>query len=114
MFGSDAYLIRSATADDEAILLRLSVLDSQRVLTAPALIGEIDGEPAAAISLTTGRVVADPFVSTAELVAHLRVRAAAVVAAHAAPHAPQWRVPTRRSAWQVVHSAMTLRPQPEQ
>ena len=77
MFGSDAYLIRRATADDEEILLRLSVLDSQRVLTAPALIGEIDGEPAAAVSITTGRVVADPFVSTAELVAHLRVRAAA-------------------------------------
>jgi hypothetical protein len=75
MFSSDAYLVRRATSDDESLLLRLSVLDSQRVLTGPALIGEIAGEPAAAISLETGRVVADPFVSTAALVAHLRVRA---------------------------------------
>ena len=77
MFESDAYLIRRATPDDESLLLRLSVLDSQRVLTEPALIGEIAGEPAAAISLATGRVVADPFVSTAALVAHLRLRAGA-------------------------------------
>jgi hypothetical protein len=77
MFSSDTYFIRQATADDESLLLRLSVLDSKRILTTPALIGEIAGEPAAAISLATGRVVADPFVSTAALVAHLRLRAAA-------------------------------------
>lgn len=76
MFSSDTYFIRQATADDESLLLRLSVLDSKRILTTPALIGEIAGEPPAAISLATGRVVADPFVSTAALVAHLR-RAAA-------------------------------------
>jgi hypothetical protein len=80
VFSSDAYFIRRATPDDASLLLRLSVLDSQRALSTPALIGEIDGEPAAAISLETGRVVADPFVSTAALVAHLRLRASAVQA----------------------------------
>jgi hypothetical protein len=75
MFSSDAYVIRRATPGDASSLLDLSRLDSQRVLTGPALIGEIAGEPAAAISLETGRAVADPFVPTAALVAHLRVRA---------------------------------------
>ena len=52
--------------------------DSQRPLTGPALVGEIDGRPAAAISLTDGRLVADPFQHTAALVAHLRMRARAL------------------------------------
>jgi hypothetical protein len=75
MFSSDAYLIRAALPDDESLLLRLSVLDSQGPIAHPALIGEIDGAPAAAIELDTGRVVADPFASTAALAAHLRLRA---------------------------------------
>jgi hypothetical protein len=80
MFASDAYSIRPATEADEQQLLRLSVLDSQPELTTPALIGEIDGKPAAAMSLSTGRVVADPFASTEALVAHLRVRGHALQA----------------------------------
>ena len=80
MFASDAYCIRPATEADEQHLLRLSILDSQPDLTAPALIGEIDGKPVAAMSLSTGRVVADPFASTEALVAHLRVRARALPA----------------------------------
>jgi hypothetical protein len=78
MFASDAYTVRTATELDEQHLLRLSLLDSQRELTRPALIGEVNGKPAAAMSLTSGRVVADPFAPTEALVAHLRVRARAV------------------------------------
>jgi hypothetical protein len=78
MFAQTAYTVRPATDADEQHLVRLSVLDSQRELTVPALIGEIDGKPAAAMSLASGRVVADPFAPTEALVAHLRIRAAAL------------------------------------
>lgn len=48
MFPSNAYVIRRATEDDEVELRRLAELDGQRPLTGPALVGEIDGKPAAA------------------------------------------------------------------
>jgi hypothetical protein len=60
-------IIRQATEDDQQALQRLADLDSARPLTAPALIAEIRGEPAAAISLADGRIVADPFKNTATL-----------------------------------------------
>jgi hypothetical protein len=78
MFVSDAYTVRTATEADEQHLLRLSILDSQTELTGPALIGEINGTPAAAMSLSTGRIVADPFAPTDALLAHLRIRAHAL------------------------------------
>lgn len=73
MFAANAYVIRHVIGAE-----KLAHLDSQRPLTGPALVGEIDGRPAAAISLADGRVVADPFQHTAALVAHLRMRARAL------------------------------------
>ena len=52
--------------------------DGRDPLRGPALVGEIDGRPAAAISLADGRVVANPFQQTAQLVALLRMRARAL------------------------------------
>lgn len=70
--------IRPASEDDRAALERLAQLDSAwPPPPAPALVAEIDGEPAAAISLHDGTVVADPFRPTAHLVALLEVHAAA-------------------------------------
>ena len=60
-------IIRQATEDDQQALERLADLDSARPLAAPALIAELRGEPAAAISLVDGRIVADPFENTAVL-----------------------------------------------
>ena len=80
MFPADAYVIRLATEDDAATLRRLAALDSARPLSGRILIGEIDGRPAAALSLKTGAIVADPFRHTAHLRAHMRVRAGAVQA----------------------------------
>src|SRR3954447_24812264 len=76
MFSTDSYLIRAALPADESLLLRISVLDSQATIQRPALIGEVNGVPAAVVELETGRVAADPFVTTDALLAHLRVRAA--------------------------------------
>jgi hypothetical protein len=73
MFAANAYVIRHVVGAES-----LAELDSQRPVTGPALVGEIDGRPAAAISLRDGRVVADPFQHTAALVAQLRMRARAL------------------------------------
>jgi hypothetical protein len=75
---ASSYKTRMAVAEDAPNLRRLAALDSQSPLSGPVLMGEIDGVPAAAISLTSGRVVADPFRPTAELVTSLRMRAAAL------------------------------------
>jgi hypothetical protein len=80
MFPADAYVIRLATEHDAAALRRLAALDSARPLTGRILIGEIDGAPAAALSLKTGAIVADPFRHTANLRAHMRMRGGAVEA----------------------------------
>jgi hypothetical protein len=73
-----SYKTRMAVDEDGPNLRRLAALDSQSPLSGPVLMGEINGVPAAAISLTSGRVVADPFRPTAELVATMRLRAAAL------------------------------------
>jgi hypothetical protein len=73
MFAANAYVIRHVAGAE-----RLAELDSQRPLTGPALVGEIEGRPAAAISLADGRIVADPFQHTSALVAQLRMRAHAL------------------------------------
>jgi hypothetical protein len=74
MYPANAYVIRRATEDDEVELRRLAELDGQRPLTGPALIGEIDGKPAAAVSAIDGRVIADPFQDTPVLRQVLRMR----------------------------------------
>ena len=71
----DGVLLRPARADDDAELLRLAALDSARPLTGPALVAEQDGALVAALSVSTGRAVADPFVLSAHLVELLRYAA---------------------------------------
>jgi hypothetical protein len=85
MFAADTYVIRMTTDEDARALRRLGELDSQPPLAGRALIGEIDGTPAAALSLGDGRVTADPFRRTEDLVAFLRVRAHALQAYQATP-----------------------------
>jgi hypothetical protein len=89
MFSATSYIIRIATAEDETALRRLADIDSQEPLTAgPYLVGEVDGSPEAALSLADGRVVANPFVPTAHLLAHLRMRAGALRAYERMPSLP--------------------------
>jgi hypothetical protein len=77
MYPANYFVIRSATADDKRTLRELAELESQRPLSGPALIGEIGDIPAAALSLTDGRVIADPFQHTVLLSQLLRMRAGA-------------------------------------
>jgi hypothetical protein len=76
--------IRPAAADDGRTLVRLAALDSSPVPFGQVLIAEVDGQPKAALSLADGRVVADPFSRTAELVGLLRMHAGAVAERHTA------------------------------
>lgn len=85
MFAANTYMIRMTTDEDARALRRLGELDSQPPLAGRALIGEIDGTPAAALSLGDGRVTADPLRRTDHLVACLRVRAQALQAYEATP-----------------------------
>ena len=73
MFPADAFIIRPATEADAA------------ALTGRVLIGELEGKPAAALSLKTGVAIADPFQRTDALRAYLRMRASAVEAVDREP-----------------------------
>ena len=88
MYAADAYNIRKATETDEPDLRRLAELDSQRPLWGPALVAEIGGEPAAAISLSDGRMIADPFQPTAVARQMLRLRFGALQAYSQTPSLP--------------------------
>ena len=67
--------MRLAAPDDAAALERLAQLDSATLPAAPLLIGERAEHPVAALSLSDGVIVAEPFVPTADVVALLRLRA---------------------------------------
>ena len=62
-------------ARDQAALRELAALDDARALGGEVLLALVDGEPVAAVSLLEGRVVANPFVPTAAVVAVLQLRA---------------------------------------
>jgi hypothetical protein len=68
--------LRRAGDDEAAELTRLAALDSARPLAGEALVAVVDGRLVAAISLTDGRVIADPLAATTEARALLHTRAA--------------------------------------
>jgi hypothetical protein len=71
-----AVTLRFACAEDDRALERLAQLDSARTPRGPQLVAEVGGQLRAAISLTDGAVLANPFDHTSELVNLLRARAA--------------------------------------
>jgi hypothetical protein len=73
MVPSNAYTVRNALPSDDATLDWLSALAGQPPLRRPALIADVDGMPAAAISQLDGRVVSDPFTPAPGLAAQLRL-----------------------------------------
>jgi hypothetical protein len=84
----DGVLLRTARADDDADLIRLAELDCARPLPGPALVAEENGALAAALCISTGRAVADPFVPSLHLVELLRRHAASEHAPAAARGRP--------------------------
>lgn len=92
MYPSPVTIRRSVPADRRAVA-RLAALDSARVPEGDAVIAEIDRQVVAALPLSGGRAVADPFRPTAEIVHLLELRAAQLRGEGAAPRA------ARRGMW---------------
>jgi hypothetical protein len=67
--------IRYADSLDDQALAALAALDSAAQLRLPVLVTDVEGELRAALSLTDGAVIADPFRPTAELIELLSTRA---------------------------------------
>jgi hypothetical protein len=67
--------IRLGSPADEDELVRLAALDSAATPAQPVLLAEVDGHLLAAVGISDGTVVADPFHLTADLVDLLRTRA---------------------------------------
>ena len=67
--------LRFASSADQKRLARLAELDSSTAPTRPVLLAEVDGQLRAALALTDGAVVADPFHPTSDLIDLLRARA---------------------------------------
>jgi hypothetical protein len=61
-------ILRHATSADMAELERLAALDSATPLEGEVLLASAGGEVRAALAVESGRVVADPFWPSAELV----------------------------------------------
>jgi hypothetical protein len=74
-FDDDAPVTIRVAAGREPAVARLAELDGQLPLSGPSLVAEIDGQPVAALGLTSGTAVADPFRPSAAVLELLRVRA---------------------------------------
>jgi hypothetical protein len=103
MYPANAYIIRQATVDDVAALHRLAEVDSQKPLYGPVLVGEVDGTPVAAVSLVDGRIIADPFHSTATLRQLLQMRFRALRTYSTTPWLPE----RLRGAMAPFHARLT-------
>jgi hypothetical protein len=68
--------VRRADEHDAVDILRVAALDSAGPIVGEALVAELAGRMVAAVALADGRVIADPFVRTVEVVALLELRAA--------------------------------------
>ena len=89
-------VIHAARAEDMSEIARVAGRDTEEIPVAPLLVAKVGSDVRAAISLTDGTVVADPFHRTFELVEMLRIRAGAV--AHARSGRRALRRRSRRTA----------------
>jgi|tagenome__1003787_1003787.scaffolds.fasta_scaffold20982870_2 hypothetical protein len=83
MTSAPTIAIRPALLDEAADVRRLAYLDSQRPLRGDVLLALQDGVAVAAVSLADGRVAADPFRRTADIVELLKLRAEALTTSRA-------------------------------
>jgi hypothetical protein len=91
-------VVRRGRPADAAELAALAALDSARALSGDIVVGEVDGRVVAAVSLHDGRVVADPFEPTADVVEVLRLHTAGARSAKARPRRGRFGLVPRRAA----------------
>ena len=89
--GNEAVTIRRARPADATALLHLAALDEAEPLQGEVLVAEVEGELWAAIDLTDGRRISDPFRAASEARALLELRAA-LLGTSAVTIAPRRRV----------------------
>ena len=87
MLPANTYVVRQAAPSDEAALERIAALDGQRPLSGPVLLGELDGSRRGRVD-RRGRVVADPFQLTSQLVLVITMRRRALLAYEKTPSLP--------------------------
>ena len=95
---AERLVLRRAAAEDDAALARLARLDSAARPGGDVLLAELDDEIVAAVPLAGGRAIADPFRPTADIVALLRLQAAASASRRAPAHRLLPRLPHVRVA----------------
>jgi hypothetical protein len=94
----DAVLVRHATSADAARIRTVAHLDDRRLPGGPFLVAEMSDEVVAAMSLSSGVVVADPFRRTRDAADMLRLRAAQLAARERQVAARQARAALRPAA----------------
>jgi hypothetical protein len=67
--------LRLATGEDDEAIARLAALYDRRPPTGPLLLAEVDAELQAALTLTDGQELREPYLPTAALVELLALRA---------------------------------------
>ena len=82
---SPTLTFRPALPEDAEALETLAALDSSPALRGPVLMAEADGDLVAAVELVGGRMVSDPFRSTADARRLLAARATQLRARHERP-----------------------------
>jgi len=88
--------LRVAQSDETPVVRRLAALDDSRPLHGDVLLALVDGEAVAAVSLDDGRVVANPFLPTADTVKLLSLRASQLTGPSGSPR--RTRIPRLRAA----------------
>jgi hypothetical protein len=73
--GDRSVTLRFGSPADERALARLAAVDSAEPPGQPVLLAEVDGQLLAALALSDGTCIADPFYPTAALIDLLRTRA---------------------------------------
>jgi hypothetical protein len=74
--GYDSVAVRIARAEDTAAIRRVAALDGKELPMGEVLVAEADSEIIAALSVSDGTRVADPFRWTSDVVALMEMRAA--------------------------------------
>jgi hypothetical protein len=97
--------IRHAFPDDARALSRLATLDSSAPPPDPVLVAEVDGRLRAALSLSDGTIVADPFHPSQALIELLSARARQLASAREFAVGPG-RV---SAAWTVIQRRLQIR-----
>jgi hypothetical protein len=82
--------LRRAVDGDARTLATLAELDSQRLPDDEFLIGEVAGQPWAALGIGSGVLLADPYRPTVQLAELLRLRARSMRSIAPLPHTRRW------------------------